>query len=145
LAWALSIFSSSSFLISGSLKEGTSRCVREGRERSHLFAIRSERILLSLMTKFDVRRYLWCIGSSSFQGMVLEKNSFSLARASDQVIPFFRSIGDGCLTQNQLFSRDSSSFRINLIQRSSSPGSIRSGLVRTPERVSHQEQLKSKQ
>jgi hypothetical protein len=100
-------------------------------------------MLLNLTTKLDVRRYLWYIGSRSFQGEVLEKNSFSLARASDQVMPFFRSVGDGCLTQNQLFSKGSSSFRISLIQRGSSPGSIRSGLVRTPERVSHQVQLES--
>jgi hypothetical protein len=65
--------------------------------------MRSERMLLNLMTKLGVRRYLWYIGSRSFQGEVLEKNSFSLARASDQVMPFFRSVGDGCLTQNQLF------------------------------------------
>ena len=60
------------------------------------------------------------------------KKCFSRARASAHVIPVLRASDPGCLTVNQPFARGSASFRMKRNQLSSSPGGIRSGLVRTP-------------
>jgi hypothetical protein len=124
------------------------------RASTHRLEMRSERIELRRSIRFDVRRYFWYIGSSSDQGGVRVKKSFSLARASSQVMPCFRSSELGCFTQYQLFSSVSCSLRIRGSQLSSSPRGILavrsqiqctgkgemghlSGLVSTPEMGQH--------
>jgi len=102
---------------------------------SYLFAIKSESMLLRRSTRFWVRRYFWYMLSKSHQGDLVEKKSFSDCLACFQVIFDFRSLEDGCLTQNQLFSSDSFSFRINGSQFISSPMGMRSGFVKTPTRI----------
>jgi hypothetical protein len=103
-------------------------------ECNYLFAIKSERTLLSRSTKFPVRRYFWYTDSNSHQGAFEEKKVFSICLASSHVISSFRSFEDGCLTQNQLFSNGTFSFRMKGSQLASSPVGMRSGLVKTPMR-----------
>jgi hypothetical protein len=91
---------------------------------------------LNLSTRLAVLRYFWYTGSNRLNGPV-RKNVSSRFRASAHVILSLSSLGFGCLTQYQLFSRGSFSFRIRENQESSSPVWMRSGLVRTP--VSWQE------
>ena len=72
------------------------------------------------------------MSSRSRQGEVAENHSFSLFLARSHVIFDFKSLEDGCLTQNQLFSSGSFSFRMKGSQLDSSPVGMRSGLVKTP-------------
>jgi hypothetical protein len=58
-----------------------------------------ERIELSRLIKLDVRKYFWYKGPSSDHGAAREK-SFSRARASSQVTPYFKTCEIGCLTRN---------------------------------------------
>lgn len=99
---------------------------------THRFAMRSDRIMLSLATRLRVRKYFWYEGSNSHQGAVIEKNSSSWARASLHEMPCLSDEELGCFTQNQLLVRGSLIFLINEIQFSSSPVEMRSGLVSTP-------------
>jgi hypothetical protein len=112
--------------------------IRNMHRDSYRFAIKSERILLSRSTKFFVRRYFWYTVSKSHQGRVEEKKLFSICLAPSQVTFDFKSWEDSCLTQNQLFSRGTFSFRMNGSQLPSSPVGIRSGFVRTPTKYDSQ-------
>ena len=62
----------------------------------------------------------------------MPKKSCSLCLACDHVMPSLMSLELGCLTQYQLFSSVSFSFRMKGSQFVSSPVGIRSGFVRTP-------------
>ena len=97
-----------------------------------LFEIKSDKMELNLSTRLEVFKYFWYTASSSDHGGVIEKKSCSLCLAWDHVMPSLMSLELGCLTQYQLFSKVSFSFRMKGIQFVSSPVGIRSGLVRTP-------------
>ena len=64
----------------------------------------------------------------------MEKKLFSCSRASRQEMPCDSALELGCFTQYQPFNNGSVSFLMNGSQRSSSPGGMRSGFVRTPNR-----------
>lgn len=100
--------------------------------------MRSDKISLNRSTRFAVRRYFWYVLSRSDHGGVKEKKLFSCSLACNQVTPFFRSVEEGCLTQYQLFSKGSLSFKTNDIHLDSSPAAIRSGFVNTPSIVGGQ-------
>jgi len=119
---------------SGSLEESKSQMSMTTQKAgsSHLRLIRSERILLRDSVRFRVPNLLWQYVSALDQGAVLEKKCCSWARASAHVIPVFKSFDPGCFTVNHPFASGSASFRMKRNQFSSSPGGIRSGLVRTP-------------
>lgn len=102
------------------------------RDRTHLRLMRSERILLKDSVRFRVPNLFWQYASVLDHGEVLVKKSFSWARASAHFIPVLRSLDPGCLTMNHPFASGSASFRMKFSQLSSSPGGIRSGLVKTP-------------
>lgn len=126
-------FSSSSW-ISGTLRRSVpvSYGSTYTSRNTYRFDIKSERIELKRDTKLAVPRYFLYMSSSSHHGVVKEKNWSSLRRASVQFMPCFNSFEPGCLTQYQLFSSGSFSFRIKPSQLGSSPVGIRSGFVKTP-------------
>ena len=103
---------------------------------SHLRLIRSERILFRDSARFGVPNLFWQYIPAPDQGAVLEKKCCSWAQAFAHVIPVFKSFDPGCFTINHPFVSGSASFRMKRNQCSSSPGGIRSGLVRTP--IKHQ-------